>query len=159
MVAHAWRVMSSVPNASFQVLSGSSLRPQPGESVDVVYCTGVFMHLDEWDRYSYVEEAFRVLRPGGRLYVDNINLLGSEGWERFQELRRLPVANRPPQISKTSTPEELRTYLERAGFCGIQVSSEALWVSARGQKLNTPSERSARREGERPVRPPTATEC
>jgi hypothetical protein len=43
---------------------------------------------------------------------------------------------RPPNISKSSTPDEMRTYFERAGFEGIIVgqSREILWLSVHGRK-------------------------
>jgi ubiquinone/menaquinone biosynthesis C-methylase UbiE len=64
-------------------LNGWDLSPIDSESVDVVYATVVFMHLDDWDRYGYIREGLRVLKPGGRMYVDNTNLLSEPGWERF----------------------------------------------------------------------------
>ena len=61
------RLQKDFPNVRPVVLSNRcTLEMIDGESVDVVYCTIVFMHLDEWDRYSYpIRDAFRVLRPGG----------------------------------------------------------------------------------------------
>ena len=37
------------------------------------------MHLDEWDRYRYLTEFFRVLGPGGVVYVDNFDLAVPRG--------------------------------------------------------------------------------
>jgi SAM-dependent methyltransferase len=134
MIEHAREALAPFRNVDFVQLDGFSLAGIPAESIDVVYSTTVFMHLEEWDRYGYVEEAFRVLRDTGRVYVDNINLLGEEGWQLFLDMKRLPPGARPPHISKTSTPEELRTYLQRAGFTGIVVSPGPLWLSAMGVK-------------------------
>jgi ubiquinone/menaquinone biosynthesis C-methylase UbiE len=134
MLKHAHQALSALPNVQLQAVSGFSLQPIGGGQLDVVYCTGVFMHLDEWERFRYVQEAHRVLRPGGRVYVDNMNLLGEEGWQRFMEVLRMQPRMRPPQVSKTSTPQELSAYLERAGFVGIHVESGSLWVSAWGTK-------------------------
>lgn len=84
----------------------------------------------EWDRYNYVLEAMRVLRPGGRLYVDNVGLTGDEGWAMSESLRAIPPAKRPPYISKTSTPDELITYLGRAGFADVRHDRRGRWVMA-----------------------------
>lgn len=116
-------------NAQFVPLNGFDLAAIPDSSVDVVYCTAVFMHLDEWERYGYIVEARRVLRPGGRLYVDNFDLGSEMGWELFQGMARLDPARRPPNVSKSSTGEELRIYAERAAFTNITIDHGRLFVS------------------------------
>jgi SAM-dependent methyltransferase len=138
MLGHARDRLAAFDNVETIPVDGWDLRPIPSESIDVVYCTVVFMHLDEWDRYSYVREAMRVLRPGGRIYVDNFNLLGDEGWEVFRNVLddRHPF-DRPPNVSKASTPQELGTYLARAGFGDVTVVAESLWVYAFGRKPPT----------------------
>ena len=127
--------LRGVPNARYVKLNGFDLSGIPSGSVDLVYCIVVFMHLDEWDRYGYVLDSARVLKPGGRLFVDNFSICTQRGWELFESLRRdIPPAGRPPQISKSSTPDELRTYLERAGFEGVQTALyDDLWVAAFGR--------------------------
>ena len=69
-------------------MNGYDLSGVDPRSLDVVYSTGVFMHLDEWERYRYIADAWRVLRPGGRIYIDNFNLLTDEGWALFDDFRR-----------------------------------------------------------------------
>ncbi len=79
MLGHARDRLSAFDNVDLVELSGWDLAPIPSSSLDVVYCMVVFMHLDEWERFAYVREAMRVLRPGGRLYVDNFNLRSEPG--------------------------------------------------------------------------------
>lgn len=135
MVAHTLRRLSMHGNVEGVVVSGWDLAPIESGSVDLVYCTVVFMHLDEWERFSYVREALRVLRPGGRLYVDNVNLLSDDGWAFFMShLEDFHPLERPPNISKTSTPEELHAYFARAGFTEIQQRTSGLWVATFGRK-------------------------
>jgi SAM-dependent methyltransferase len=134
MLAHAREALKDRSNVSFLPLNGVDLSGAASESVDVVYCSGVFMHLDEWDRYRYVVEARRILKPGGRIYFDNFNLRSDEGWHLFEDLYRMEPAARPPNISRSSTPEELLTYAERAGFEGIQVLTRGLWATVVGRK-------------------------
>jgi hypothetical protein len=100
----------------------------------VVYCTVVFPHLSQWDRYSYVEDAFRVLRPGGKLYVDNVNLCSESGWRIFQEHRRIPPLQRIPEMGECSTPEELIEYLRRAGFESVQSKPGDELIAVWGRK-------------------------
>jgi ubiquinone/menaquinone biosynthesis C-methylase UbiE len=137
MLRHARERCAGLDNVDFVELSGWDLAPIATESVDVVYSTVVFMHLDEWDRYAYVKEAFRVLRPGGRLLVDNVNLVSTKGWSFFEATaEQYHPLERPSNISKTSTPEELETYLVRAGFVEVRTGSDPKlpWVTAWGEK-------------------------
>ncbi len=134
MLAHAAEALAGVPNVSFVELAGSDLRAVPDDSLDAIYCTVVFMHLDEWDRYRYVREMFRVLKPGGRLYIDNYNLLSEEGWSFFLEMAEIDPVHRPANISKSSTPQELRAFAERAGFTDVLVRPAALFVAVTATK-------------------------
>jgi SAM-dependent methyltransferase len=134
MLRFAAQRLRDLPNVELKEISGYHLQGVADASCDVVYCMVVFMHLETWDRYNYVLEAARVLRPGGRLYVDNVNLCSEEGWAVFEAHRRFAPDARPPHITECSTPQELETYLERAGFAEIQVRAEGLFVRAWGHK-------------------------
>jgi len=135
MLRHAAHRLSGLENVGLVVTSGWDLAPIASESVDVVYCTVVFMHLDEWDRFRYVREGLRVLRPGGRMHVDNFNLIGEEGWKFFLEIAdNVHPLDRLPNISKSSTGDELSTYFERVGFTDIDVHTTDWWVLVSGRK-------------------------
>ena len=121
MLRFAAERLRDMPNVELRETSGYHLQGVADASCDVVYCMVVFMHLETWDRYNYVLEAARVLRPGGRLYVDNVNLCSEEGWAVFEVHRRFPPDARPPHITECSTPPELETYLKRGGFSEVQV--------------------------------------
>ena len=135
MVEHARSRLGAFDNVELRETSGHDLQPIADESMDVVYSTVVFMHLDEWDRYRYVQEAFRVLRPGGRFWCDNISIMTENGWKYFEEhCRAFEPLNRPAHIAKCSTPQELSTYLRRAGFDQVETRERDLWVDAWGVK-------------------------
>ncbi len=134
MLKFAAENLRGLNNVEFVELSGFDLKPIEDDSIDVVYCTVVFPHLSIWDRYSYIEEAFRVLRSGGKLYVDAVNLCSEAGWEIFQMHRRIPPQERVPEMGECSTPEELKEYLRRAGFGSIESKSGIELVAVWGRK-------------------------
>lgn len=134
MLKHARCRLESLSNVKLIEISGFDLCPVPDASVDLVYCTVVFMHLDEWDRYNYILEAYRVLRPGGRVFVDNFNLCSSQGWDVFENHRQQYSRDRPLHISKSSTPQEIEVYLKRAGFQQIKIQEQGAWVRGLGTK-------------------------
>ena len=134
MLEHASRNTTEHKNVQLIELQNCSLTEIPSESVDRVYSTAVFMHLDEWDRFHYVREAFRVLKPGGRCYFDNLNLAGDQGWAIFEKMSEYPPELRPPNISKSSTTEELRIYLDRAGFIEARSCPGAHFVAVTASK-------------------------
>jgi ubiquinone/menaquinone biosynthesis C-methylase UbiE len=134
MLEYARKNLSEYSNIQLTELVSNDLSEFEDESFDKVYCTTVFMHLDEWDRYRYVKEAYRVLRLGGRCYFDNLNLCGEEGWGVFEELSQYDSAQRPANISKTSTKEELCHYLIKAGFSDVRSFPEKRYVSVTGVK-------------------------
>jgi hypothetical protein len=92
------------------------------------------MHLAEWERFGYIREGIRVLRPGGRMLVDCFNLLSDLGWALFERMRLYHPTRRPPQISTASTPQEIGTYFERAGFAAVQQRTRAEWLTTYGRK-------------------------
>jgi len=132
MLAYARERLANLANARLVEVSGRDLAPVPDASVDLVYCTVVFMHIDEWDRYTYVREALRILKPGGRLFVDNFSLTTDEGWAIFEYHVQEYAKVRPSHISRASTPQELEAYLRRAGFRDVQVRERGAWAQAFG---------------------------
>jgi len=134
MLSLAAERLKDLPGVELKEISGYDLIGVANASVDVVYCTVVFMHLETWDRYNYVLEAFRVLRPNGRIYVDNINLCSDGGWKVFEVHRAMSSTNRPPHMTQNSTPQEIETYLKRAGFSDVQIRTNDDWIRASGIK-------------------------
>jgi ubiquinone/menaquinone biosynthesis C-methylase UbiE len=121
MLKHAATRLRERHNKTLVELATVGLQEFPRDAFDLVYCTTVFMHLFEWDRYRYVEEAFRVLRPGGHCYFDNFHLNSSTGWELFLAGGSIPLDQRPAHVSMASTRDELEAYLRKAGFVNIRL--------------------------------------
>ncbi len=133
MLAHAAKRLDGLPNVRLVQLSNVGLAEFSDASFDMVYSTWVFAHLDEVDRWRYVEEAFRVLRSRGRIYIDNTDMEGDEGWAMFLTEYR-PPEQRPPYTPTPSTASELITYLRRAGFEKICSHRRPPMVVATGVK-------------------------
>jgi ubiquinone/menaquinone biosynthesis C-methylase UbiE len=131
MLQHAQQRLVAFTNVQFMQLSGYDLQPIPDASIDLVYCTVVFMHLDDWDRYNYILEACRVLKPGGRIFVDNFNLRSDAGWQIFEAHRHISPSARPAHMARASTPQEPAAYFQHCGGLEqIQVIENGAWVQA-----------------------------
>jgi ubiquinone/menaquinone biosynthesis C-methylase UbiE len=133
MIGHARRRLRDAANVRFVELPDVGLTGIPDGAVDLVYCTVVFMHLYEWDRFRYVREAHRVLRPGGRCYFDNVDITSSHGWKVFLDSASYPPSERPAYLPMTSSGDELETYARRAGFEDVRVHRwDDAWVAVTG---------------------------
>lgn len=95
----------------------------PDRSFDLVYCSGVFIHFPEKAHvYKYMEEAARVLKPGGmyRFHVDGRSYLK---WRaKGGTLRGVTFSER-----------ELREYLSACGFVVWEMTGQEtneLWTTA-----------------------------
>jgi SAM-dependent methyltransferase len=84
-----------------------------GRSVDVVVANGVFEHLDPEETYSFLEEFYRLLVPGGWIAFNFDNILSEEGliWLRQH---RGKLGSRC--LFRFYTPEMMARIAEATGF-------------------------------------------
>ena len=134
MIKHAEFYLQDLDNITLLETSGFDLDILDDQSFSKVYCIVVFMHLDEWERYNYIKESYRVLQSGGKLLVNNINLCSEDGWNFFEEHLKIKPQERPLNISKTSTAQELCQYFTMAGFKDIETHFKNLWVTVTARK-------------------------
>jgi ubiquinone/menaquinone biosynthesis C-methylase UbiE len=126
MLAHAAARLQGLENTRLVHLKSVGLDPFAENSFDVVYATNMLAHLDEMDRWRYVQEAFRVLRPGGRMFIDNIDMESEAGWSMFSnDAIRYRDVKRPPYMPRFSTAGEFTAYANRAGFVDTRAHHRA----------------------------------
>jgi ubiquinone/menaquinone biosynthesis C-methylase UbiE len=117
MLATAAERLRGTDNTRLIKLQGVGLDELESNSFDLVYLTNMLSHLDQMDRWRYAKDAFRVLRPGGRLFIDNVDIESEEGWAAFSgSAVTSQESERPPYLPTPSTAAELKTYALRAGF-------------------------------------------
>jgi len=122
MLAVARTRLAKLQNVRLVKLDRAGLHPFEAHSFDVAYSTNVFDHLDKTDRWLYIREALRVLREGGRLFIDNTDLESDAGWNAFANgAGAFDDKERPPYTPTPATAAEYMTYARRAGFQQIQV--------------------------------------
>jgi len=121
MLSHARKRLAGLSNVRLTHLDQANLNRVSDMTVDVVYCTNVLPHLDQMERWQYVLEAHRVLRPSGRLYIDTIALDSPEGWHMLSNnLEQRRNGLEAPYIPLPSTADELIAYCRNAGFEAIR---------------------------------------
>lgn len=126
MLAYAAQRTAGMSNVYLHELPEASLSIFPDNYFDRVYCTIVFMHLDKPEVFNYIRETLRVLKPGGSAYFDTYNILAPEAWQEFRKiLDSFSPTERPGHVSQFSTPQEMRKYMEEAGFEGIEIEGES----------------------------------
>lgn len=140
MIAYAAERTADVPNVYLHELPDTTLGIFPDNYFDCVYSTIVFMHLDKLDMFRYMQEANRVLAPGGRAYFDTYNILAPEAWGEFVHLLQVySPATRPQYMSQFSTPQEMEKFMQEAGFDSVQVKGDnPQLVVAVGRKPEQP---------------------
>jgi SAM-dependent methyltransferase len=73
------------PGWTFALTDGTTI-PCAGDSADFVCFFSVFTHLRHEDTYRYLEEARRVLKPGGRIVFSFLEFYIFSHWAAFQRL-------------------------------------------------------------------------
>jgi cyclopropane fatty-acyl-phospholipid synthase-like methyltransferase len=121
MLEHARERLNGSANTAFHQLTRSALDMVADDSVDKAYSIAVFCHMDKEDLYLYLCDLYRVMRPGGLIFVETWNLAHPVGWRRWayeplvwsrhNQGQRKDVAR-----NQFCTPQEFELYVSHAGF-------------------------------------------
>jgi ubiquinone/menaquinone biosynthesis C-methylase UbiE len=122
MLAGARARLAGTDGVHFHQLSGPALPMFADGYFDFAFAMLVFHHIAKQDAYLVLRELRRVLRPGGRLFINFPNLLSEQYTKIFHDyaMRRERAAHRV----RPYTPEEVRWLLERVNITVEQFSSE-----------------------------------
>jgi len=138
MIARARKRLAGLPNVHLrEVAVGEFLSSFESGTFDLVFSFLVLQHMEREDAFRYLEEAARILRPGGALSVQFPNLLSPEYSAAFARGAR--VEPRSAGRVRAYTEPEVRHFLELAGF-----RVESMNVSA-GARSNAEIYATARR--------------
>ena len=151
MIAYAGQRMAELDNVTFHKLQRSSLEMLADDSIDKAYSIAVFCHMDKEDLYLYLKDLWRVVRPGGLIYVETWNLAHPIGWKRWEyevnnwnrsdQKQRKDVAR-----NQFCTPDEFQLYIRHAGFTPLACYADSPWVQViAGHSLDEQAIESQRR--------------
>ena len=105
------------PKIQYLLLDGRGLTGIGDHSLDKVFSYDVFVHLQPWDIFNYLQEIQRTLKPGGRAIIHHANTLSSLGWKKFLADVPLNVARHKTFDSfSVVTLELMRELATRAGL-------------------------------------------
>jgi SAM-dependent methyltransferase len=104
---------------------GQGLGALADESADAAFSYGVFVHLQHWDMYRYLEELRRVLKPGGKAVIQHSNVLSDLGWAKFAKEVPLQLnKHKLPYTFTVNTPELMGELIARAGLECVELNTE-----------------------------------
>ena len=115
MIRRARVRLSGLPNVFVREVSPIEfLAAYPDDRFDLVFSLLVLQHLEKEDAFLYLEDARRVLRPGGVLFVQFPNFRSPEYTRSFREALR--SRHRSPGRVRPYTEEEVRHWMGMLNF-------------------------------------------
>lgn len=147
MLGRARKRLAGVPNTRLQRVGGRDLRPLPDNHFDFAFAFQVFHHLEREDTLRYLVELHRVLKPGGRVYLQFLNL---EIDHLAHELREYALESEILQAARRRyfTETEVSVYAELARFDAAYMWIEGDWLYLLAAKPETMPERELTTAGQ-----------
>ncbi len=123
MLQLARQNLAAFPNVHYLQSSANSISEVDDQSIDLVYSVLVLQHLEREDAFSMMREIRRVLRPGGRAYLNFPNLLHEVQLEAFIAYVDTGAVSNEARARFYTSPEVDRL-LRAAGFPEVEVSDD-----------------------------------
>ena len=87
------------------------------------YITNQFSYHHVQNKLRLITETYRILKPGGRFTITNLDPWSMAGWIVYQYF----PASRQRDLSDFLPVDEFVTQMEKIGFCNIQVKRDYNW--------------------------------
>lgn len=132
MLKVAQERLSDFDNVEFHALKRNDLSCIADNSINKVYTVAVFCHLDKEDLFNYMREFYRVLKPGGVIYVETWNMASKVGWKRWQaEADNWKISNHSQRKdvarNQFCSPDEFDLYVTKAQFDILGSYNDSVW--------------------------------
>jgi ubiquinone/menaquinone biosynthesis C-methylase UbiE len=115
MIARARERLAEFPSVHLREIGNAEfLIGYEAERFDLVFSFLVLQHLDREDAFLYLRDAYRVLKPGGVVFLQFPNFLSPEYTRAF--LEGVEVVARSPGRVRFYTETEVRHLLRILGF-------------------------------------------
>ena len=111
LLEYAAQATKSPPNWRF-VLTDSIMIPAANESADMVCFFSVFTHLTHNDTYRFLNEARRVLKPGGRVVFSFLEFRIPSHWTVFEQDHE----NSPEVLNQFVSRDAIGAWANHAGL-------------------------------------------
>ncbi len=130
LVAHARRIAPR-PNFRFQVIDHIGV-PEADGRADMVVFFSVLTHLLHEQGYWYLEEAFRVLKPGGRVVLSFLEFADPAHWPSFDASVVVAKTQMRAPLNVFIERPVMRAFAERIGFVVVEIRDGAELVVPEG---------------------------
>ncbi len=97
-------------------LNRSLTFPGPDASTDMVGAFSVFTHLLPEETYLYLEDARRVLRPGGKVVLSFLEFANPEHWGAFEGVVNAQRTSSRPPLNTFLERQAIEAFARRLGF-------------------------------------------
>ncbi len=117
---------------SFLVNNGFDFNPVPDGQISLIYCFDAMVHFDSDVVRSYLHDACRILKPGGRAFLHHSNYTGGHDWRTNPSSRNFMSKE---LFAHYAVKEKLRVIRQKVINWGMNVNLDCLTLIERSVEL------------------------